>query len=268
VVVGDRVTVGRYSAEPIISEVLERHNYIVRESPRRRLQRHVLASNVDQAMLITTVVQPTFKAGFADRFLVTCEAYHIPAIVAVNKEDLWKDERDAFTELSRIYTSAGYAVVSVSAENGSHLEEVSQLLVGKTTLIAGQSGVGKSSLVNKLIPGLDLKTSDLSGYTGKGTHTTTFAAMFALPGGGFLIDTPGVKEWTVTDMKPEELCHYFPEFREAMDNCRFNNCLHVDEPGCEVKQRVAEGEIAASRHEGYLSMLAELKKLNRWEIDQ
>lgn len=267
VVVGDRVSVELEAGDATITEVDDRRNYIVRESPRRKMQRHVLAANVDQCMLITTLVEPDFKPGFADRFLATSEAYHIPAVIVFNKEDLWSEgDRAALESRVLSYRNCGYEVLSVSAETGSNLEVMNDMLRERSTLLAGQSGVGKSSIVNRLIPGLDLKTADLSSYSGKGIHTTTFAAMFPLPGGGFIIDTPGVKEWSLADMLPEELGQYLPEFRKAMENCRFKNCLHVDEPHCAVKEAVQAGRISLSRYESYLMMLDELKQLNRWEV--
>jgi len=269
VIVGDRVSVETDDVEDVgvIAEVADRHNYIVRASPGRKRQRHVLAANIDQAMLVTTLVEPDFKPGFADRFLVTCEAYHIPAVVVLSKEDLWHKASQEDATTASTYGMAGYEVVRVSAIKGWQVDEIRELLAGKTTLVAGQSGVGKSTLINKLIPGLDLKTAQLSGYTGKGIHTTTFACMFALPDGGFLIDTPGVKEWSVTDMRPEELAHYFPEFKALMMDCRFNNCLHVDEPGCAVTEALATGRVAASRYGSYLTILGELRELAHWEIE-
>jgi ribosome biogenesis GTPase len=267
VVVGDNVVVETESGEGVISEVLDRHNYIVRESPRRKMQRHVLAANVDQALLVTTLREPTFKPGFCDRFLLTCEAYHIPCVIVFNKDDLWSnDDRLSYEECVSTYEAANARVMHASAISGSRVPELEQVLSGKTTLLAGQSGVGKSSLINRLLPDLYLKVGDLSGYSGKGIHTTTFAAMFALQR-GFIIDTPGVKEWSVMDMKPEELGQYLPEFRREMDKCRFNNCLHMDEPQCAVKEAVEAGAIAVSRYDSYLSMLEEVKQLKRWEIE-
>lgn len=268
VVVGDKVVVEMESAEGTISEVLDRHNYIVRESPRRRMQRHVLAANVDQALLITTLREPTFKPGFCDRFLVTCELYHIPCVIVFNKDDLWTaDDQTSFTEFTSTYERAGSETMQASALTNDGLDELRLRLSTKTTLFAGQSGVGKSSLINRLLPALDLKTAELSGYSGKGIHTTTFATMFPMPSGGFIIDTPGVKEWTVMDLKPEELGQYFPEFRKEMDRCHFGNCFHLDEPKCSVKEAVVTGRISASRYDSYLAMVDELRQLNRWEIE-
>lgn len=268
VVVGDTVRITEESGELLIEAVQDRHNYILRESPRRKMQRHVLAANIDQAVLVSTLIEPVFKAQFVDRFLVTCAAYHIPATIVLNKTDLWhEDEERMATQLSSRYSSAGVQVLAISAKEFKGLENLHTLLQHKTTLVAGQSGVGKSSLLNALMPELDLKTARLSGYTGKGMHTTAFACMFALPGGGFIIDTPGVKEWTLIDIKPEELSHYFPEFKKLLPGCKFNNCLHTDEPSCAVKGALDKHAVSQSRYDSYVFMLNELKQLNQWEIE-
>ncbi|MES2701680.1 MAG: ribosome small subunit-dependent GTPase A [Bacteroidota bacterium] len=240
----------------IITRVADRHNYMVRVSPHNRNQKHIIASNLDLALLIASVADPRTSNGFIDRFLITAEAYHIPAILVVNKADLMKPKHKAILQRwEDIYGKAGYPVFSVSATDKSTLADLEARIGSKTTLFSGHSGVGKSTLINQLIPGMELKTQEVSGWSGKGQHTTTFAEMFDLPGGGRIIDTPGVKEFGLIDFEKEELSQYFPEMRRVMNDCKFNNCLHINEPGCAVKHAVAGQVISEERYISYLTIL-------------
>ncbi|WP_018630724.1 ribosome small subunit-dependent GTPase A [Niabella aurantiaca] len=243
----------------VIDEIFPRSNYINRQSPRVKYQQHIIAANLDQSVLIATLKEPRTSRGFIDRFLVVCEMYHVPAILLFNKTDIYREkELGIYEELSAIYRSLGYRVDSVSVQKKQGLEELDRLLQDKTTLISGHSGVGKSSLINSLLPGEGIKTQDVSGWSGKGMHTTTFATMYDLPGGGRIIDTPGIRELAITNLDREELSHYFPEMRERLKDCRYNNCMHVNEPKCAVKQAVADGDIDEKRYISYLNILDSL----------
>jgi ribosome biogenesis GTPase len=245
----------------IISGVVPRHNYMVRVSPHNPTQKHIIASNVDLALLVASIADPRTSTGFIDRFLVTAEAYHIQAIVVVNKMDILKPKhREVFDDWERIYTAAGYELYPVVATDRSTLVALAERIKDKITLFSGHSGVGKSTLINQFIPGLGARTNVVSGWSGKGQHTTTFAEMFDLPGGGRIIDTPGVKEFGLIDFEKEELSQYFPEMRRILNDCKFNNCQHINEPGCAVKQAVADGVIAADRYVSYVSMQDSIEK--------
>ena len=258
--IGDRVLIEMEEGDSVISEVLPRENYIIRQSSRHRTAEHIIACNLDQAILMATISQPRTSSGFIDRFLVTATAYHIPSVIIFNKLDLYKEkERRILDEMKKIYKNAEYRVVITSAETGEGVEEVQELMKNKTSLLAGHSGVGKSTLINKIVPEMNLKVGELSGYHEKGKHTTTFAEMFELPFGGFIIDTPGIKEFGILDFEESEVSHYFPEMEKRLHDCRFNNCLHINEPGCAVKDGVEKGEVAISRYENYLSIIHELK---------
>ncbi|GLU55799.1 ribosome small subunit-dependent GTPase A [Dyadobacter frigoris] len=240
----------------IIYEILPRINYVVRASVHKTAHSHLIAANVDQAILIATLVFPRTSLGFIDRFLVAIESFRIPGVIIFNKQDLLNDEIKEFqTELMDLYTSLGYTCLATTAVTGEGLEDFSQLLRGKVSLLSGHSGVGKSTLVNTIAPTLDIKTQEVSTFANKGVHTTTFAEMFELEPGTFIIDSPGIKELGLADMKPEEISHYFPEMRIRLNECRFNNCQHINEPGCAIKDAVSAGEIAFSRYESYLSMV-------------
>ncbi|KAA8484727.1 ribosome biogenesis GTPase [Arcticibacter tournemirensis] len=257
IAVGDRVEI---ELEPdqdtgIINKLKERKNYIIRKSVNLSKQAQIIAANLDQALLVVTLASPRTSLGFVDRFLVTAEAYDVPAGIIFNKLDLFSDEGlEILAEYEEIYTSIGYPCYEVSALEGTNLEQITDVLKDKVTLISGHSGVGKSTLINKLIPEIELKTGEVSEWSDKGQHTTTFAEMHPLPQGGYLIDTPGIRELGVIDIEKQELGHFFPEMRQLMNQCRFNNCRHINEPGCAVVEAVNEGSINLSRYESYLSI--------------
>ncbi|CAG4989765.1 Small ribosomal subunit biogenesis GTPase RsgA [Dyadobacter sp. CECT 9275] len=240
----------------IIDTIFPRNNYVIRSSVHKTGHGHLIAANVDQAILIATLVFPRTSLGFIDRFLVAIESFRIPGVLVFNKQDLIHEEMKAFQdELIGLYESLGYTCLTTTAVTGAGLQEFHDLMKGKTSLLSGHSGVGKSTLVNAIAPGLELKTQEVSTFANKGVHTTTFAEMFELGEGTFIIDSPGIKELGLADMKPDEISHYFPEMRALLNQCRFNNCQHINEPGCSVKEAVAEGAIAFSRYESYLSMV-------------
>ena len=240
----------------IIHEIMPRENYVVRRSVHKTAHAHLIAANVDQAILIATLVFPITSLGFIDRFLVAIESFRIPGVLIFNKQDLLNDDMKEFqAELMELYESLGYTCMATTAVSEEGLEEFAALLGGKVSLLSGHSGVGKSTLVNAIAPDLDIKTQEVSTFANKGVHTTTFAEMFELEPGTFIIDSPGIKELGLSDMKAEEISHYFPEMRELLNQCRFNNCQHINEPGCAVKDAVSEGRIAIIRYESYLSMV-------------
>ncbi len=268
VAVGDRVEVKPEGAEKgLIVQILPRRNYVVRQSPRRKHDLHLLAANVDQAMLITTVVQPDLKPGFIDRFLLMTEPHEIPVVIVFNKGDLY-DERavDIFFEMKDIYERIGYLVLATSVAERKGLDAVAEVLKEKITLLSGQSGVGKSSLINALQPHLQLRTGELSDYSGKGKHTTTFAEMFELDFGGCIIDTPGIKTLSFNNMDPQNVAHSFREFFQLSAQCRFGSaCLHRNEPDCAVREALARGEVSELRYFNYLAILSEVEEVNYWE---
>ena len=269
VAVGDRVRVSEDEEEGkgIITEILPRTNYVVRQSPRKRHFLHLLASNVDQAVVIITVVQPKLKQGFIDRFLLMTEPYEIPTTIVFNKADLYEDgDLAMYAYLEEIYTRIGYTTLLVSAETGFQLDQFREVLRDKTTLISGQSGVGKSTLVNAVAPEKELRTQELSDYSGKGQHTTTFAEMFDLPFGGRIIDTPGIKTLSFNNLKPLDVAHNFREFFAVSDACRFGgSCLHRSEPGCAVKEQIEAETLSELRYLNYLTLLDEVEDQNYWE---
>lgn len=244
----------------MITEIADRRNYIVRSSPHKKgKQKHIVAANLDQAMLICTVKEPRTSNGFMDRFLVTAAAYHIPVTLVFNKKDIYREkELDKFAGLQALYEDIGYKVLLVSAVTGEGIEELNAAMKNKITLMSGHSGVGKSSLINRLL-GLELRTKAVSGWSGKGLHTTTFAEMYDIPQGGQLIDTPGVREFGVVEIERTELSHYFLEMQPYLSRCQFNNCLHINEPGCAVKAAVDAGEIDVDRYVSYASILESLQ---------
>lgn len=264
VAVGDHVEFIPQAADDqvgAITELHDRKNYIVRKSVNLSHHKHVIAANLDQALIMVTVARPRTSFGFIDRFLVTAEAYRVPAVVVVNKiDDLDEDEQELLFDLVDIYQQAGYRVIMTSALKGKGVKDVKALLAGKVTLISGHSGVGKSTLINAIDPELDLFTLEISEATSKGIHTTTSAEMFELNLGGdgpptFIIDTPGIKGFGLVDMKVDDIGDQFPEMFKRKAECRFSNCMHKEEPGCAVRKAVEEGVIAESRYRSYLDML-------------
>jgi ribosome biogenesis GTPase len=259
IAVGDFVDIEQEAGQEtgwVISGIHDRRNYVNRVSPARRKRHHIIASNLDQSLLVATLRDPRTSMGFTDRFLIACEAYHVPAIIAINKCDLFEELEEAlFSHWREVYEPVGYTVLRVSGTTGEGLDTLRSLLSGRTTLFSGHSGVGKSTLINQLMPGLDLRTKEVSDWSGKGMHTTTFAEMFDLPDGGAIIDTPGVREFGLVDIEEQELAHYFPEMRARMDDCQFNNCVHMNEPGCAIKQAVATGVISEERYISYCTIL-------------
>ncbi|MEP6614982.1 MAG: ribosome small subunit-dependent GTPase A [Ginsengibacter sp.] len=242
----------------VINTIYDRKNYITRQSPHNKNQHHIVASNLDQSLLFATLKDPKTSQGFIDRFLVASEAYHVPAVIVFNKSDLYqKKELNKLEELKMMYAKAGYRVLEMSISENRGVEEVKDLLKSKVTLLSGHSGVGKSTFINLLFPGFLLKTQDVSGWSGKGLHTTTFAEMYDLPmaGGGKIIDTPGLREFALMDIPRHELGHYFPEMRALINDCQFNDCVHIDEPGCAVKEAVNKENIAAERYISYRNIL-------------
>jgi ribosome biogenesis GTPase len=243
-----------------IADIYERKNYIARSSPHHKMHHHIIAANLDGALLFATLKSPKTSSGFIDRFLVSAEAFHVPAILVFNKSDIYgKKELAKFESVKDIYTAIGYKVFLASVEKNEGLDEVKNLLKDKITLLMGHSGTGKSTFVNNLFPDFNLRTQEVSGWSGKGMHTTTFAEMFDLDFGGKIIDTPGIREFGIVDIPKPELSHYFPEMRAVLNNCKFNNCLHINEPGCAVKAAVEKGEIAEERFFSYYNILESMK---------
>ncbi|HAH36280.1 MAG TPA: ribosome small subunit-dependent GTPase A [Algoriphagus sp.] len=247
-------------ATGVIREIFPRENYVIRKSTRKQHFSHIIASNLDQAMLVITMKNPRTSLGFIDRFLVSTESFRIPAILVVNKMDLMEgeDAQDWLQDIHEIYEPLGYPVVEVSALENQQLKDLLiPHLQGKSTLISGHSGVGKSTLLNRLIPDARQETKEVSGYSSKGVHTTTFAEMFFLKEGGDLIDTPGIKEFGILEIEEYELSHYFPEMRAHLGECKYNNCQHVNEPGCKILKQLEEGYIHPYRYESYVNILNE-----------
>ncbi len=258
VAVGDRVELdfNREENTGVIRNVLKRDNYIIRKSTKLSKASHIIAANIDQAFLIATLVLPRTSTGFIDRFLVTAEAYHIPAGIVFNKTDLYDGQlRQRHQELFSLYSSIGYRCFATSAVTGDGIGQLAEALKEKTTLFSGHSGVGKSAVINFLEPGLKLRTAEISAWHLKGVHTTTFAELIELSAGGFIIDTPGIREFGLIDFRKEEVAERFPEMRAIMHQCQFNNCTHVHEPRCAVKKALGEGKIDAGRYRNYLRIL-------------
>lgn len=259
IAVGDWVKVEKetgHEGKGVITDITPRKNYLIRKSTRKTNHGHILAANLDQVVLIATLTFPRTSIGFIDRFLVAAESFRIPQTLIFNKQDIYSDEQLAYIESIRpIYEDIGVKVMCVSAFSDKDIQEVMQLLEGKVSLIAGHSGVGKSTLLNQLSPDIQQKIGEVSKFANKGTHTTTFAEMFELNKQTYVVDTPGIKELGLIDINDEEVSHFFPEMRELLGSCKFSNCTHTHEPGCAVIEAVKSGHIAVSRYESYLSIL-------------
>lgn len=261
IAVGDEVG---FRMEPdsdsgIIESISERKNYLIRKATKLSKATHIIAANIDQVVVIASLSKPRTSSGFIDRLLTTAEAYHIPATLVFNKLDLYKDEHfDQLAHFQNVYENAGYKVVVTSVTKKMNLDEFQKVLENKVSLLSGHSGVGKTALINAIDPKLDLKEGLISDYHEKGKHTTTFAEMFPLSFGGYIVDTPGIKEFGLVEFEKAELGQRFPEFRARMHKCKFNDCLHLDEPGCAIIEAFENGEIADFRYQNYLKMLTDL----------
>lgn len=257
VAVGDRVEIIRnQEGTAFITSICDRKNYIIRKSSNLSKQSHIIAANVDQAFLIVTVDYPQTSTTFIDRFLASAEAYNVPVTIIFNKVDLFKGDEERYLDMMvNLYETVGYTCLKVSAETEEGLQQLLPLLKGKITLFSGNSGVGKSTLLNKIVPGAELRTAEISDAHNTGMHTTTFSEMLSLGDCGWVIDTPGIKGFGTFNMEPEEICGYFKEIFRFSKDCRFSNCTHTHEPGCAVRQAVEDHYIAQSRYASYLSML-------------
>ena len=257
IAVGDNVDIDiNNEGTAFITRIEDRKNYIVRKSSNLSKQSHILAANIDQAMLVITIAYPETSTVFIDRFLATAEAYRIPVVIVINKIDRYDESDLSYTDaITALYESIGYPCYKISAKSGLGLDKIRELLENKITLISGNSGVGKSTLINALLPDLKLKTQEISDAHNTGMHTTTFSEMFELPGGGYIIDTPGVKGFGTIDFKKEEIAHFFPEIFKISSDCRFNNCTHTHEPGCAVLEALKNHYISESRYNSYLSIM-------------
>ena len=263
VVVGDTVhcECGE-DGEWVIVDIAPRHNYIIRRASNLSKESHIIASNIDRAMLVVTLVEPVTAVEFIDRFLVTCEAYKVPVTILLAKIDLLQESPEMVEQFHRIYESAGYEVIDISATQGIGVERIKEMLAGKTTLLSGNSGVGKSTLIGAIDPTIDIRTGEISDSFHKGKHTTTFSTMYRIAD-GFIIDTPGVKGFGLIDIDDKELWHYFPEMISRAGECKFFNCTHTHEPHCAVIEAVKREEIAFSRYESYLKILDEDDKYRK-----
>ena len=263
VVVGDRVVVEPDGDSSMIVEIVPRRNYVIRRASNLSKESHIIAANIDHALLIVTLHSPTTPKEFVDRFLITCEAYKVPVSIVLGKADTlteeWAAEAEEFTA---IYEDAGYEVLRLSSTTGEGVEHIRAMLRGRTTLVAGNSGVGKSTLIGSIDPTLDIRTGEISDSHQQGKHTTTFSTMYPLEG-GYIIDTPGIKGFGLIDIDDKELCRYFPEMMRLAPECRFYNCTHTHEPGCAVTEAVKEGRVAWSRYESYLKILDEDDKYRK-----
>lgn len=265
IAVGDFVMIEKEDNDLMVSSVVERENYIIRQSPKKRFATHILAANVDQAYLLASMSKPRTSSGFLDRFLISAEAYHIPTVILFNKQDNLSD-KDALkqAEFVDIYSNAGYETRLISALTGEGIEEIKKEMTNKTTLLCGHSGVGKSTFANAIDFNLQLRTKEISNKFSKGVHTTTYAEMFELPFGGSIIDIPGIKEFGVIGFEKEEVCQYFPEMKSLINACKFNNCLHINEPKCAVKAALEEGSIPYERYINYFNILEDIEESKMW----
>jgi len=258
IAVGDYVTFIRQKEEDtaVIDQILTRSNYIIRKSTKLSKQTHIIAANIDHAFLVITISQPRTSTGFVDRFLLTAAAYHIPVVLVFNKIDINTEKEMAIQqEMINTYENIGYHCLQTSALTGEGLEDLKELMKNQTSMFGGHSGVGKSALINAIQPGVQLRTAEISDFNQKGRHTTTYAEMHPLDFGGYIIDTPGIKEFGVVDLEKEVVAGYFPDMERYMHDCKFHNCMHIQEPQCAVKEAVEQGDIAESRYNNYLAIV-------------
>lgn len=268
IAVGDKVWVDPEKGleTGMISKLFPRDNYVLRQSTRRKHYMHLIAANIDQAFVIVTIQDPMLKPGFIDRFLLTTETHNIPSYVIVNKSDIYtEDDMAIYNGLKQLYAEIGYETILVSAETGDGIDYLKEVLKDKTTLLSGHSGVGKSSIVNNIQENLELDTQEVSDYSGKGMHTTTFAQMHELEFGGQLIDTPGIKEMGFINMDPVDVAHNFREIFKLSEDCKFGDCMHLNEPNCAVKDGIESGRISILRYQSYVSILEDVMGQNSWE---
>ena len=271
VAVGDLVEVEKESVGKagVIKNIRSRENYVVRQSPRKKHFLHLIASNIDQAIIVVTILNPSLKWGFIDRCLLMMEPHDIPSIIVVNKADLLKEgDKELYEYVNAVYESIGYQTRLVSATTGEGIEELKNLLKDKTSLICGQSGVGKSTFIGAIEPSIDQRIGDISDYTGKGQHTTTFAEMFDLSFGGKIIDTPGIKTLGFNNLSQQDVAHNFREFFILSESCKFGDCTHQNEPKCAVKEALNEGAISEIRYSNYLNILKNIEEQNAWEMNK
>ena len=259
--VGDKVVIEMEdTGTAVVVEILPRENYLIRQSPKKKSLSHIIAANIDLGILIATLKKPRTSQGFIDRYLISMESYEIPSCIIFNKSDIYnKKDLAKYDEIASLWNNLGYPCYLVSATEKKGIETIIELLKDKITLATGHSGVGKSTLINAIHPGLELKIGEISRHTRKGMHITTYAEMFELPRGGFIIDTPGMKEFGITNMELREVSYYFREMKDLLEHCRFNNCLHINEPDCAVIEAVNMGNISASRYKSYLSIIDSLE---------
>lgn len=264
IAVGDIVTVeieNELEKTVTITAIDHRKNYVARQSPHNKRQHHIIASNLDQSLLFATLKEPKTSTGFIDRFLVACEMYHLPAIIVFNKADIYKTkDLEKFQQIKKMYESIGYKILLTSIKEGNGLTEIKEILHNKTTLLSGHSGVGKSSFINALFPELNLKTQEVSNWSGKGLHTTTFAEMYDINSGGKIIDTPGIRELGLIDVTKQELSGYFPEMKNLLNNCKFNNCMHINEKDCAIKKAINDDLIYEERYFSYLNIVDSIQE--------